>query len=130
MQSGHVAGAAIDVFAEEPAIENPLFHLPNVVCTPHLGAATVEAQEKVGLQVAEQMSSYLLTGAVTNAINMPSVTAEEAKVMAPWLKLASHLGGFVGQMSDDPIKKIQILYDGSVADMNLPALIPRWSLAS
>jgi D-3-phosphoglycerate dehydrogenase len=120
--SGHVAGAGFDVFADEPALDNPLFHLPNVVCTPHLGAATVEAQEKVALQVAEQMSNYLLTGAVTNAINMPSVTAEEAKVMAPWLKLARHLGGFGGQMSDDPIKSIRILYDGSVAEMNLPAL--------
>jgi D-3-phosphoglycerate dehydrogenase / 2-oxoglutarate reductase len=120
--SGHIAGAGFDVFADEPAIDNPLFHLPNVVCTPHLGAATVEAQEKVALQVAEQMSNYLLTGAVTNAINMPSVTAEEAKVMAPWLKLAGHLGGFGGQMSDDPIKSIRILYDGSVAEMNLPAL--------
>jgi D-3-phosphoglycerate dehydrogenase len=120
--SGHVAGAGFDVFADEPALDNPLFHLPNVVCTPHLGAATVEAQEKVALQVAEQMSNYLLTGAVTNAINMPSVTAEEAKVMAPWLKLARHLGGFGGQMSDDPIKSIRILYDGAVAEMNLPAL--------
>ena len=86
--SGHVAGAAFDVFAEEPATENPLFNLPNVVVTPHLGAATTEAQENVALQVAEQMADYLLTGAVTNALNMPSVTAEEARIMGPWLKLA------------------------------------------
>ena len=81
LSSGHIAGAAFDVFKSEPAVENPLFGLPNVVCTPHLGAATIEAQENVALQVAEQMSDYLLTGAVTNALNMPSVTAEEAKVM-------------------------------------------------
>ena len=93
----HVAGAAFDVFAEEPATASPLFNLPNVVVTPHLGAATTEAQENVALQVAEQMSDYLLTGAVQNALNMPSVTAEEAKVMGPWLKLAGHLGAFVGQ---------------------------------
>ena len=80
----------------EPAIDNPLFNLPNVVCTPHLGAATSEAQENVALQVAEQMSNYLLTGAVENALNMPSVTAEEAKVMGPWVKLADHLGSFTG----------------------------------
>ncbi|MGX9355633.1 phosphoglycerate dehydrogenase [Roseobacteraceae bacterium S113] len=122
LKSGHVAGAAFDVFAEEPAKENALFNLPNVVCTPHLGAATTEAQENVALQVAEQMSNYLLTGAVENALNMPSVTAEEAKVMGPWIKLADHLGSFTGQMTDEPIKAINILYDGSVADMNLAAL--------
>ncbi|SLN66743.1 D-3-phosphoglycerate dehydrogenase [Roseivivax jejudonensis] len=122
LQSGHVAGAAFDVFAEEPATENPLFNLPNVVCTPHLGAATTEAQENVALQVAEQMSDYLLTGAVTNALNMPSVTAEEAKIMGPWIKLSDHLGSFIGQMTDEPIKAINILYDGSVAEMNLEAL--------
>ncbi len=122
LKSGHVAGAAFDVFSKEPATENPLFGLPNVVCTPHLGAATTEAQENVALQVAEQMSDYLLTGAVTNALNMPSVTAEEAKVMGPWVKLAGHLGAFIGQMTDEPIKAINILYDGTVAEMNLEAL--------
>ena len=122
LRSGHVAGAAFDVFAEEPAIENPLFNLPNVVCTPHLGAATTEAQENVALQVAEQMADYLLTGAVQNALNMPSVTAEEAKVMGPWIKLSGHLGNFIGQMTDEPIKAINILFDGEVSEMNLSAL--------
>ncbi len=122
LNSGHVAGAAFDVFAVEPATESPLFNLPNVVVTPHLGAATTEAQENVALQVAEQMSDYLLTGAVTNALNMPSVTAEEAKVMGPWVKLADHLGAFVGQMTDEPIEAIDVIYNGSVADMNLDAL--------
>ena len=122
LKSGHVAGAAFDVFAEEPATENPLFGLPNVVCTPHLGAATTEAQENVALQVAEQMADYLLTGAVSNALNMPSVTAEEAKVMGPWIKLADHLGNFIGQMTDEPVKAINILYDGVVSEMNLEAL--------
>ncbi|MEM7089175.1 MAG: phosphoglycerate dehydrogenase [Pseudomonadota bacterium] len=122
LQSGHIAGAAFDVFSVEPAKENPLFNLPNVVCTPHLGAATTEAQENVALQVAEQISNYLLTGAVENALNMPSVTAEEAKVMGPWIKLAGHLGSFIGQMTDEPIKAINILYDGVAAQMNLAAL--------
>lgn len=122
LKSGHVAGAAFDVFAQEPATENPLFNLPNVVCTPHLGAATSEAQENVALQVAQQMSNYLNTGAVENALNMPSVTAEEAKIMGPWVSLAGHLGAFIGQMTDEPIKAINILYDGNVAQMNLDAL--------
>ncbi|EAQ01668.1 D-3-phosphoglycerate dehydrogenase [Pseudooceanicola batsensis HTCC2597] len=122
LKSGHVAGAGFDVFAEEPATDNVLFNLPNVVCTPHLGASTSEAQENVALQVAEQMSNYLIDGAVENALNMPSMTAEEAKVMGPWVKLAGHLGAFVGQMTDEPIKAINILYDGVVSDMNLAAL--------
>ena len=122
IRAGHVAGAGFDVFAEEPATDSPLFGLDNVVCTPHLGASTTEAQENVALQVAEQMSDYLLSGAVQNALNMPSVTAEEAAVMAPWLKLAGHLGSFAGQLTDEPIKAVNILYDGAVAQMNLDAL--------
>ena len=122
LKSGHVAGAAFDVFETEPATESPLFNLPNVVVTPHLGASTTEAQENVALQVAEQMSDYLLTGAVQNALNMPNVTAEEATVMGPWIRLASHIGSFIGQMTDEPVKAVNILYDGRVAEMNLPAL--------
>ena len=122
IKSGHVAGAAFDVFETEPATQSPLFGLDNVVVTPHLGASTTEAQENVAIQVAEQMSDYLLTGAVANALNMPNVTAEEAQVMRPWITLAGHLGRFVGQMADGPVKAVNILYDGVVADMNLAAL--------
>ena len=122
IKEGRVAGAAFDVFEVEPATDSPLFNLPNVVVTPHLGAATTEAQENVAIQVAEQMSDYLLTGAVQNAINMPPITAEEAKVMGPWIKLAGHLGNFVGQMTDEPLKAVNILYDGEAATMNLDAL--------
>lgn len=122
LESGQVAGAALDVFATEPATESRLFNMANVVVTPHLGASTDEAQENVALQVAEQMSDYLLSGAVSNALNMPSVTAEEAKVMGPWIKLAGHLGSFIGQMTETPIKSISILYDGVVAEMNVNAL--------
>jgi D-3-phosphoglycerate dehydrogenase len=89
LKSGHVAGAAFDVFAEEPATENPLFNLPNVVCTPHLGASTTEAQENVALQVAEQMSDYLLTGAVSNALNMPSSPPKRPRSWGPGSSLPS-----------------------------------------
>ncbi len=122
LKSGKVAGAGFDVFAVEPATDSPLFNLPNVVVTPHLGAATTEAQENVAIQVAEQISDFLLNGAVSNAINMPSITAEEAPILGPFVKLASHLGAFAGQMTEEPIKEINILYDGRVADMNTKAL--------
>ncbi|MCB1427139.1 MAG: phosphoglycerate dehydrogenase, partial [Notoacmeibacter sp.] len=122
LKSGKVAGAGIDVFEEEPATENPLFNMDNVVCTPHLGASTTEAQENVALQVAEQMSDYLINGAVSNAINMPSISADEAPKLKPFVKLADVLGAFVGQVTDEPIKSVEILYDGSTAAMNTKAL--------
>ena len=84
--------------------------------------ATTEDQENVALQVAEQMSDYLMTGAVTNALNMPSVTAEEAKVMTPWISLSGHLGNFIGQMTDEPIQAINILFDCTMSDMDRKAL--------
>jgi D-3-phosphoglycerate dehydrogenase len=102
LDSGHVAGAAFDVFTEEPATDNPLFGHPNVVCTPHLGAATTEAQENVALQVAEQMSDYLLQGAIQNAVNFPSITAEEAPRLKPFVALAEKLGSFLGQLTKPP----------------------------
>lgn len=118
LDSGKVAGAALDVFEEEPATNNVLFGHPNVVCTPHLGASTSEAQVNVALQVAEQMSDYLNNGAVTNALNMPSISAEDAPRLKPYLKLAEQLGSFAGQISEHAIKKIEIAYAGTVAEIN------------
>jgi D-3-phosphoglycerate dehydrogenase len=118
----HVGGAAFDVFVEEPAKENPLFGAENFIATPHLGASTLEAQENVALQVAEQMSDYLLTGAVTNALNSPSVTAEEAPKLKPYIALAEKLGGFAGQMVDFGVKAIDIAYEGDVAALNVKPL--------
>jgi D-3-phosphoglycerate dehydrogenase len=122
LESGHVAGAAFDVFVEEPANANPLFGHPNVVCTPHLGAATTEAQENVALQVAEQMADYLLRGAISNAVNFPSITAEEAPRLKPFIELAGKLGSFAGQLTETGLKKVQLSYEGHVAQMNTKAL--------
>jgi D-3-phosphoglycerate dehydrogenase len=122
LKAGHVAGAAFDVFVTEPATENPLFKLPNVVCTPHLGAATTEAQENVALQIAEQMSDYLLRGAISNAINFPSISAEEAPKLKPFIALAEKLGSFAGQLTETGISKVQLAYEGAVAQMNTKAL--------
>lgn len=122
LNDGKVAGAAFDVFVDEPAKENVLFDAPNVVCTPHLGAATSEAQENVALQVAEQMSDYLLTGAITNAINFPSISAEEAPRLRPYCELTEQLGSFAGQLTETGLKTIRIEYVGDAADLNPRAL--------
>jgi D-3-phosphoglycerate dehydrogenase len=123
LESGHVGAAAFDVFSKEPATENPLFGAPNFIATPHLGASTAEAQENVARQIAEQMSDYLLTGAVTNALNMPSISAEEAPRLKPFVDLAEKLGMFAGQIVDGALDAIEIELEGAVAAMNTKPMI-------
>ena len=122
LESGHLRGAALDVFEQEPARENPLFGLPNIICTPHLGAATAEAQEKVAVQIADQMSDYLLHDAITNALNAPNLSTEQARQLRPYLQLAQRLGSFVGQMTTDPIITLTITYGGEARDLNTEPL--------
>lgn len=122
IESGQVAGAALDVFEEEPAKENPLFGMEQVVATPHLGASTGEAQENVAIQVAEQMAEYLTVGTITNALNMPSVSAEDAALLKPYLTLSERLGGFAGQMTKGGLTNITIEYEGQVTELNTKPL--------
>jgi D-3-phosphoglycerate dehydrogenase len=122
IDSGQVAGAALDVFAVEPAKENVLFGNEKVIATPHLGASTNEAQENVALQVAEQISDYLLTGAITNALNMPSISAAEAQKVGPWISLAEKLGSFAGQLTGTSLTAVEIIYEGTAAALNTRAL--------
>ncbi len=118
LDSGHIAGAALDVFVEEPATSNPLFEAPGLVATPHLGASTTEAQVNVALQVAEQMSDFLVRGGVTNALNMPSLSAEEAPRLKPYMQLAERLGSLVGQLAHGGLSHISIETEGHAAELN------------
>ena len=118
LETGHLAGAAVDVFVEEPAKENILFDAPNLIATPHLGASTEEAQEKVALQVAEQMANFLLDGAVENALNMPSMTAEEAPILMPYMTLGRKLGSFLGQVTRQGMKSVKIEFEGQASGIN------------
>ena len=122
LDSGHLAGAALDVFEEEPAKTNVLFGNEKVIATPHLGASTAEAQENVALQVAEQIADYLLTGAIVNALNMPSISAQEAQKVRPWITLAEKLGAFVGQVTDTSVQSVEIIYEGTASELNQRAL--------
>ena len=119
LDSGHVAGAALDVFLKEPAKESPLFGTPNFISTPHLGASTDEAQVNVAIQVAEQLSDYLVNGGVTNALNMPSLSAEEAPKLRPYMALAERLGSLVGQLAHDNLTQISIEVEGAAAQLNI-----------
>ncbi|MFC6622319.1 phosphoglycerate dehydrogenase [Novosphingobium panipatense] len=123
LDSGHIAGAALDVFQTEPAKESPLFGTPNFICTPHLGASTTEAQVNVALQVAEQMADFLVNGGVTNALNMPSLSAEEAPKLKPYMKLAELLGSMVGQLTRDSIPRISIHCEGAAAELNQKPIV-------
>jgi D-3-phosphoglycerate dehydrogenase len=118
LESGHIAGAALDVFVEEPARANPLFGVPGLVATPHLGASTTEAQVNVAIQVAEQMSEYLTRGGVANALNMPSLSAEEAPRLKPYMALAGQLGSLIGQLEGRRLTGISIEVEGAAAQLN------------
>jgi D-3-phosphoglycerate dehydrogenase / 2-oxoglutarate reductase len=119
LDSGQVGGAALDVFVEEPATASPLFGTPNFISTPHLGASTNEAQVNVAIQVAEQLSDFLMSGGVTNALNMPSLSAEEAPKLRPYMALAERLGSLVGQLAHDNLTKISIEVEGHAAELNI-----------
>ena len=123
LDSGQVAGAALDVFQTEPAKESPLFGTPGFICTPHLGASTSEAQVNVALQVAEQMADYLVNGGVTNALNMPSLSAEEAPKLKPYMALAEKLGSLVGQLAHDNLTDIAVEVEGAAAQLNIKPIV-------
>ncbi|PIP02283.1 MAG: phosphoglycerate dehydrogenase, partial [Zetaproteobacteria bacterium CG23_combo_of_CG06-09_8_20_14_all_54_7] len=122
-KSGHLRAAALDVYEQEPARENPLFELENVSFTPHIGASTDEAQENVAVQIAEQMSAYLLSGVVTNAVNVPSLSVEEQRLLAPYLLLAQRMGSFLGQTMRPGYSRMSVHLEGHAVSINRKPLI-------
>jgi len=123
LASGKVAGAAMDVFEKEPADpNNPLLKLDPVVCTPHVGAATTEAQEQVAVAIAEQIGDYLIRGIIRHAANLPSVPADLLPKLQPYLSLAEKMGAFLAQLYEGALQQITIEYRGEVAELNTAAL--------
>ena len=117
LQSGHVAGAALDVFTVEPPKESPYFALDNVILTPHIAGSTAEAQEAVGIQIAQQVREYLKLGVVQNAVNLPSLSHEEYVKLAPFIELASRLGSFLAQAGKSGIESIALIYGGALGEV-------------
>ncbi len=125
-KSGHLFAAALDVYAEEPpGPDYPLLELENVTFTPHIGASTTEAQENVAVQIAEQMADYLLAGTVRNAVNVPSLSEEEQRQLAPYLLLAERMGRFIGQTMRPGYSRITAHFEGQAAGINRQPLINR-----
>lgn len=122
LESGKVAGAALDVFEQEPPVNNPLVGHDRVVCTPHLGASTQEAQENVAIAVAEQIADYLVHGTIRNAVNFPSIPADQVSALQPYIALADRLGSFASQLFDDEMTGVMIEYKGEVAGLNISTL--------
>src|SRR5208282_2836166 len=116
LKLGHVAAAALDVFVEEPLKNSPLLAMENVILTPHIGGSTFEAQEAVGVQIAQQVREYLKHGVIQNAVNVPSVSAEEYAEMHPYIVLAERMGAFLAQISEGSMEEISLRYSGHIAE--------------
>ena len=123
LSQGHVAGAALDVFIEEPPKNDHLFKADNLILTPHLGASTQEAQENVAIQISQQISDYLLNDVIVNSINVSPISIEEAPVLKPYLSLCQDLGRFGGQILESNIKTINITFKGKVSKLKTKPLI-------
>ncbi|MBP2670464.1 MAG: serA [candidate division NC10 bacterium] len=122
LRSGKVAGAALDVFAKEPITDSPLFGLPNFISTPHLGAASEEAQEAVAVEIAQQVIDYLQKGIIRNAVNAPSVPLETLRKLQPYLALGEKLGRLASQLSEGRLAEIRLSFQGDIAALDCAPL--------
>lgn len=122
LESGHLSGAALDVFSKEPPGKTKLMSLHNFICTPHLGASTKEAQDKVATDVAKQIVAYLLYGSVENAVNVPGISPELITTLRPYAILAERMGSLQAQLADSAILEVQINYSGTVTDYDMSPL--------